>query len=411
MTIKPKLITPFSLLLALSPGALSAEPPQEVDNPYLACFKKTDDTARLICYDNLIDEFRDPGTEVIDLGIPRGDVPIDDLLSNRNIRLANRKREEKRGLLESDDPNYFVYASPYDDDEQGDVSHMEMYLSVKYPLVEDWYQKKRDELKERDGVLSGIRGLIPHRTFFHYNGLYDFYAWDDGQSNNPDIDDPYESSPLISKRQNPGVSSEWDFNHGDMTLRLGWFHESNGQQLSPDRNEEGGLEKAIAEFELLSENKTEEFALSELSRGWDYAVARLRHTPDIDFLTDGQLVYDVEARWFCDCQGLGVASGSKEDEIWWEENNDDEISDYDGLRGMLEWTYPFRDSDNKTFTTRVELKSGLYDSPLDHVTGKFTIGYQARNVRLTAFYFDGYGRDPSTYHLRTKYFGAGLELR
>jgi hypothetical protein len=238
--------------------------------------------------------------------------------------------------------------------------------------------------------------IVPDRWYFHYNGLYDFYAWSDKEW--------YKSSPVISRRQNPGTSFEWDFGKKlNRTFRLGWFHESNGQQLEDDDE---------AQFEQLWSEDSEDYALSQVSRGWDYAVARVQSStspfPET-FSEQMELTYNVEMRWFCDCQAMGFHN-SKEDKIWWEPGNDDEISDYDGLRGMAEWAWetPLPET---WLSTRLELKTGLYDSPFDQLTGRLSLGVQSENIRLTAFYFDGYGRDPSTYNLRTRYFGAGLELR
>lgn len=61
------------------------------------------------------------------------------------------------------------------------------------------------------------------------------------------------------------------------------------------------------------------------------------------------------------------------------------------------------------FKLRTELKAGIHDPT--NPGGKLTLEIVKRNLRLSAFYFNGYGKEPSTYHLRTKYFGLGLEFR
>ena len=66
--------------------------------------------------------------------------------------------------------------------------------------------------------------------------------------------------------------------------------------------------------------------------------------------------------------------------------------------------------------TRLELKTGTRDTEaLENIGGKLTFGWnianEKTNIRLTGFYFNGYGKELSTYHLRTEYFGVGLEMR
>ena len=60
---------------------------------------------------------------------------------------------------------------------------------------------------------------------------------------------------------------------------------------------------------------------------------------------------------------------------------------------------------------RLELKTGLEHSMGEYLSGRLTLGAQFDNLRFALFYFNGYGRDPATYHLRTEYAGLGLELR
>ncbi|MCB1845129.1 MAG: hypothetical protein KDI09_19340, partial [Halioglobus sp.] len=83
----------------------------------------------------------------------------------------------------------------------------------------------------------------------------------------------------------------------------------------------------------------------------------------------------------------------------------------DGLRGMLERPL-WRSGDGRTqVDARLDVQTGLESSFAQYWSGRLTLGAEWDNLRLTLFYFDGYGRDPSTYHLRTQYAGLGLELR
>ena len=93
------------------------------------------------------------------------------------------------------------------------------------------------------------------------------------------------------------------------------------------------------------------------------------------------------------------------------QGNNLQITDFEGLRGMVEGSLWKSKRGRAAFDARLELKTGLYHSTGQYVSGKFSLGARFNNLRTTLFYFDGYGKDLSTYHLRTKYVGFGLELR
>lgn len=377
----------FAVLVAPCAGAVTQN---SLPESYFDCFRVKDDIRRLRCYDALA------GSRSREALAQSEDDQRD--RERRLARLESRSRAEQQGLLVADDPNYFVYAMPIDD-RLDDESHVEFYLSLKSAFGETVLER----LKDRQAALATDWGdirsnLIPNRVNVHYNGLYDFYLFHS---------DRYSSAPVISRRQNPGVSLEWDWSRERNTLRLGWFHESNGQQLESNQAEE---------FFAQRERFGEDYALAKVSRGWDYAMVRWQRSesafsevfPDGTGEDDRWLKYNLEYRLYCNCQAFGVVDG-REDEIWWEEGNHSRISDYDGLRGMIEagWQsrhYPF------ALNARLELKTNTTGSFAEHWTGKLTLGANFRNLRGTLFYFDGYGREPSTYHLRTRYAGLGIEL-
>ena len=353
--------------------------PDSFQQRFSDCQQLKDDIARLRCYDALAG-FADVET---DTGRQRRVDELDDLV-----------KRERSGMLQSDDPNYFVYTNPIDDDID-DEHHAEFYLSIKYPLAERKFGDWQDAFKSMDsGTGRFLNAAVPDRLLLHYNGLYDFYAINS---------DRYDSAPVISRRQNPGISVEYDFAHGRDTLRLGWFHESNGQQMEADE---------IDRLQQLWTNYGEDHALAEVSRGWDYAMLRWQSTSElfVDTLEDSWLKYNVEMRYFCDCQGFGFQDG-REDDIWWEPGNNVQITDFDGLRGMVEGSLWKSKRGRAAVDARLELKTGLYHSTGQYLSGKFSLGARFNNLRTTLFYFDGYGKDLSTYHLRTKYVGFGLELR
>jgi hypothetical protein len=152
--------------------------------------------------------------------------------------------------------------------------------------------------------------------------------------------------------------------------------------------------------------KGDDYALSNLSRGWDFLQLRFERSSHLglnDYHPDW-MRYHFELRsYFCNHQGIFL---DREDEIWWESGNKATIAEYDGLRFMVEKVFsPFHEN----FLLRTEFKTGIRN--LSNFSGKLTLAYKLNNTRLTAFYFNGYGKEPSTYHLRTQYAGLGLELR
>lgn len=268
--------------------------------------------------------------------------------------------------LQSEDPNYFVFAHPIDNGElDGDEPHIEFYLSIMYPF----------NLPEND------RWWQPDHILAIYNGLYDFYIIPGER---------YDSAPILSRRQNPGATLEWDIAEKS-AFRFGYFHESNGQTID---GEDGA---AAVATEVLQGG--EEYALSQVSRGWDYVNARYGHTGGDRWRWTAQ----VELRQFLHRQGFG--SAATEDEIFWDPSNGAKIQDYDGLRLMFEQRTPIPGD----VGLRLELKTGTADGEaLGNFGGKVSLNWW--NC-MTLFYFNGYGKEPSSYHLRTEYIGFGLEFR
>ncbi len=386
----------LTLTLLLFPNATwSAGKEDGFIGSYLDCRSKGDEVKRLRCYDALIRSayFAESDAETISEESIYASNSVEEERRKVSVdRLESLSRREERGMLTTDDPNYIVYASPIDDN-LGDEKHTEFYLSLKYPLVDDWFSDLQKSFSSSGGQPGRfLNSITPDRLLLQYNGLYDFYAIESNR---------YDSAPIISRRQNPGISFEYDFAHGRETLRLGWFHESNGQQLEKDK---------LDQFEDFRMESGDDFALAKVSRGWDYAQVRwtsnsLRFD---DPLTQDWFNYQVEMRFYCDCQGFGFISG-REDDIWWEDGNDVKISDFDGLRGSIDGSF----WNNNTFSldAKLDLVTGLEHSFGQYLSGRVTLGAKWDNVSLTLFYFDGYGRDPSTYHIRTQYAGLGFELR
>lgn len=347
-------------------------------------------------------EVTDAGVDAMPVGVPpKVLVQVEDE--------ADQDRPPRRKLLTSDDPNYFSFASP-ESRELGDVNHVEFYLSIKYPLYDQTI-----ELKSREEHLGALLGdgdwshfLKPDRAFFHYNGLYDFYMLDDGENGQ------YDSSPITSRRQNPGLSLEYDWGGGRTnysTTRYGYFHESNGQQLD---------EEDLARFEFLSGRDSEEYALSQVSRGWDYWQLRFDRSNYPRNSVEGRDEYferqgngfwhwSAELRWYRPDQVFGLG-GSREDEVWWDGPRNDSIEDFDGLRLMAEYSPERLNWGDYGLTPRLEVKTSQ-EEPFKRISYRVGTGIYLDKVNFSLFYFDGYGKDPSTYHLRSRYWALGLELR
>jgi hypothetical protein len=306
--------------------------------------------------------------------------------------------------IRADDPNYFAVVKPIDDGaETKDDQHTEFYISLKYPLFKQmWFDDK---------------WYMPNRFLFIYNGLYDFYMLPTY------YDNLYGSSPIISRRQNPGFALEWDSKKAGQ-LRFGYFHESNGQSIDNVTNYVSALAAA-------SNNST--YAIGQISRGWDYLTLRYEYDSDAAYGENkkdslNRLRFHVDLRHFFDFQGF-FASADKEDTVFWTTPvGNSKISEYDGLRLMLEGTHKLGENwsfiRNTELLGRVQTKTGISDlKALENLGGQITIAVKPAvrisrilsdepwNFWISFFYFNGYGREPSSYHYRTEYMGIGLEMR
>jgi hypothetical protein len=381
------MIERFILALLLSSTTASWAGELEFMDDYLRCKTTVDDVRRLDCFDTL-----NPAEHVEKMG-PEKPGP-EKIATMEEKTLADGS--DAFGKLSANKPNFFGWAMPTSDD-LGDEPHAEFYLSIKYPLVngllESWRTGESSQLDKQEV----IRPWIPNRWLFIYNGAYDFNMGGER----------YKSSPVISRIQNPGTTFEWDHSNQREKFRLGWFHESNGQSL--------GVEDSEKLFELEEEqvsgggDKGLDYALARVSRGWDYM--QFRYEASLDDSQQGYR-YQLEYRYYCNCQALGAQDG-REDDIWWDPLDSSRINDFDGLRALAERSYLLAGQD---VFTRLELKTGTRDTEaLENIGGKLTFGWnianEKTNIRLTGFYFNGYGKELSTYHLRTEYFGVGLEMR
>jgi outer membrane phospholipase A len=340
---------------------------------YDHCRGMVDDATRLRCFDRL-------GTEAASAAAsapgaaPEGAPRIDpsaaldpfEKCDNSTVRCGYRwdpksDRNPMFGRLTSNEPNYFVYVPDGDDD------RINFNLSLKYPFYDG------GAFPDTGDAVSGR--LRKSRVYLMYNGTFDFFV------------NSRASSPVISRRHNPGIAYQYNWreqrgpNPFDIdAVRIGWYHESNGQSIETREQYEQSAN-----------------GLDYVSRGWDYLGTTV-------YASHGAFAHELEVRAYCDCQAFGLVDG-REDNIFWEDVDEQpNINDFDGLRYRMEWQW-------HKWLTRFELKTGNRDAEaLENLSGKISLAHQG-NFPVSLFYFKGYGRELSSYHLRNDYVGIGIELR
>ena len=272
--------------------------------------------------------------------------------------------------LTSHNPNYFSYVIPTGNNVLTDDPHLEFLLSIQYPI-------------HTFNASSEI--------FFSYDGLYDFYIVSDSI---------YESAPVFSRRQNPGIS--YRFQHAKKgEIQLGYYHESNGQTLDASDGKDA--------FDELVSKTSREYALTQVSRGWDYLSFTFKSAElALNETQNMKQRISLNFRKYLPKQAFRT---DREDDLFWRENpNLTTIKNYDGLRFSYE-LLSMRET-LLNFSAGLELKPGIADADsLKNLTGRITLTKQIEGIPFSLFYFDGYGKELSTYHLRTQYAGIGLEFR
>lgn len=260
------------------------------------------------------------------------------------------------------EPSYLMYAA---DDE----SHVEFKISIKYPLREC---PKGDCDTQKDQV------------YFAYTGKYDFYIYSEDTPGR-------ESAPIISRVQNPGIyyrrllgKDSWDYLQ---SFSIGWFHESNGQQIT----------------ELADFNNTlhaEDF----VSRGWDYLGVDIKFSSPLKTVLNDDHLYYLRLRAFCNCQAFGKFSKEDDTSIFGSTEGE-EIGDYDGLRLLMKST------SGKNYNYTLSLRSGVSTrNAFSNLTVQLEYTYDYLGIPWSILYFNGYGKDISTYHIKDEYVGVGVKI-
>lgn len=372
------------------------------DDVFKKCGAKLNDAFRLICYDEAAEAAK--FAESLSLSLDSDAVKSNASSSATNGEGASEKKKSDIWFLSkltSDDPNFFGYSTVAGSNNQDGADHIEFDVSLKYPIWE-W------------GNTS--------RLYFIYNGSYDFQAFS-GKG-------IYDSSPVISTSQNPGIAFEWDADESEHIekYRIGVFHHSNGQTLNESHVEFesnganktlGNASQAAAEFKEIADRWGEAAALERVSRSSWYTQFRYQRTSKPGGIIDNDWwQYQLEIRpWYF----------KNDDAIFWAPipKNQPQIENYDGLRAVgdrmfsldeipiLRLSETWRNQTAKVrlrMLGRVELQTGLW-SPFENVGGQVSLGLNVNNFILTAYYYSGYAKDISAYHKRTKHFGFGFELR
>ena len=282
-------------------------------------------------------------------------------------------------------PSYFTLFAI-----DGIDTHMEFSVSLKYPL-----DKRR-------------------RWYFTYTGAYDFYVYDEDAPGR-------DSGPVVSRLQNPGIFYKYyldrtltnllevdddsslaavnEFIPTDWKLEsisTGWFHESNGQTI--DGSDTATFNATVN-------------AADYVSRGWDYLGIDIKHALNIDALAGERMAIYTRMRFHCGCQAAGFVSGREDNVTVFKGIDDEDIRDYDGLRLVFDHHL------DRDKSYGIELRTGMTGAdPLENwsfrVEATFRPGWPEfiSHVPINLFYFNGYGTNISTYHIRDDYVGIGIKM-
>jgi outer membrane phospholipase A len=209
---------------------------------------------------------------------------------------------------------------------------------------------------------------------------------------------------VISRRQNPGLFIETgpandrtDDSQSGWRLRLGYFHESNGQSV-----------------DTIEAYQATDFADDYVSRGWDYILLSGRHQTQRS-ASNHRFLAQAGLRLFLPLQ---MFSTDREDDIFWQDVSDQpNVNDYNGLHASLAYDW-LTDSacDADQLHARLGLRTGnrhlnelADDLSLTAELG-WTINHGDFRAPIYLRYVNGYGIDIAHYHQRDHYIGLGVQL-
>jgi len=287
------------------------------------------------------------------------------------------------------EPSYFVLAN------DGVDSHTEFKISIKYPLDND--------VEWLSNYIGG-----DNKVYFAYTGKYDFFLLSEKGKGR-------DSAPVVSRIQNPGVfikhklininaadcdDTEKKYENGLESISVGWFHESNGQQIDDN----------------VTFNNTVNGS-DYVSRGWDYLGVDFKWRGNSLLSDDGYMNIYTRLRFICHCQGFGSISGKEDDITILGGTEIADIRDYDGFRLVV------NDHINSDLQYGLQFRSGiLTEEALDNWSYRLELSFRLKGVPVlkhipiideipfTLFYFNGYGENISTYHVKNEYIGFGIKI-
>lgn len=356
------------------------------------CLTETDKDKRLSCYDEALGYSEVTSPQLITTLPKVATTLAQERAIDSNEGTAEQEPKKILEQLSSNQANHFALV-PSAKDSKTNETHLEFFLSIKYPLIDESLRKAKKANPE-------FAGLIPDKLYFVYNGRYDFFF-----NSDESLDNPYRSSPVYSRMQNPGLAFEWLRPETNDSFRLGYFHQSNGQTV------DNQTPNSQQDYQYKLDKYGESYALANVSRGWDYLQLRWQRHADVEGneFTDDWWKIQLEYRDIFDFQAFGASA--REDDIWWDPSLNHHYDDFDGLRfnGERSFSFPFW---KRSFLLQGKFRTGTRDlSALENITGKISLGTEFFHTHFQMFYFSGYGKDISTYHIKDNYVGMGFEIR
>jgi outer membrane phospholipase A len=291
-------------------------------------------------------------------------------------------------------PNYMVYVPREGDDPSQDDEHLEVFYSFKYRMTENKAFKCLDN---------------NNYGFLAYTGKFDFYT--DIFHETPDSRD---SSPVINRLSNPELHyrvylSPEDKQSGffNRYIDFAFGHESNGQTLDVDS------------YEAFRDNtKDGVHFVDYISRGWDYWS--FEYKLEYDSKSDcGSKAFSCLYGHFYTRKFIsdGPLQGAIDDEIFWPTtiNTDAQIENFDGLRLIFGKEHTSEPGNPPSRGYWITYRTGIRSA------GKFnTFTINLRQdvsffglfeMPLYIKYFNGYGRELTTYHEKDTELSIGLQFR
>jgi hypothetical protein len=300
----------------------------------------------------------------------------------------------ERPLIEAYEPNILGYRWPNDD-----VGFIDITVSLKYRLFPEhislWTCPSGDGCQDR------------WRAYLGFTGQWGFYlgtrASDPviGKSFNPKLfvrytPDSSRNSKSFWTKGGHRIYEDWSY------IDLGYAHESNGQTI--DNGAAYALERRLNPDDP-------EFALDEVSRGWDYVQLAGKYS-FLRSASDRRLALYADLKYFLT---NGPIQGTPEEYHSFENDPDAKSrSEVEGVLAAME--YQWRQDLIRTKKGPVladprvmlQFETG-YESPFQYHTFRIEIGATLMELPIALWYQDGYSSSLARYYKHSS--AVGIELR